>query len=74
MKEVDEPLSNNALASTEDPSGAMTSTRQVMRRALDLSLTAAFEVTWGGGWGTVGTVEGELLETTYPCGSTCKSV
>ena len=43
--EADDALSNSALASIDDPSGEVTNTRQVIRRVLDVNLTAALEET-----------------------------
>lgn len=45
MNEADEALSNSALASTDEPSGVRTDTRQVMSNALDFSFTAVLEDT-----------------------------
>ena len=45
IKEADEALSNNALASTDEPSGAVFNTQQVMSRTLDFSHAAALELT-----------------------------
>ena len=45
MNDEVDPLSSNALASTDDPSAAKTSTLQVMKRELDLSFTAVLETT-----------------------------
>ena len=56
-EEVD-PLSSRALASIVNPSGAKTSTRQVIRSELELTFMAALETVWvgegplgRGGWG-----------------------
>ena len=46
MNEPDEALSSSTLASTDDQLAEVTSTRQVMRRELDLSFAAIFEITW----------------------------
>ena len=43
--EADEALSRRALSSTEDTSGAVTNTWQVMSRELDVNFMATFEVT-----------------------------
>lgn len=43
--EADEALSSRSIASTAEPSGAVTSTRQVMNRVRDFSFTAAFDET-----------------------------
>jgi hypothetical protein len=51
MKEEVDALSIRALASTDEPSGAKTSTLQVMRSELDLNFTAALETTVGGSLG-----------------------
>ena len=48
MNEEVDPLSSNALTSTDDPSAAKTSTLQVRRRELDLSFMAALETTCAG--------------------------
>ena len=45
MNDADEALSSNALASTDEPSGAVISTRQVISKVLDRNFIAAFDDT-----------------------------
>ena len=45
MNEADEALSRMALASTDEPSGALTMTRQVMSSEFDFNPTAVLETT-----------------------------
>ena len=54
---MEEALSSSALASTVDPSGALTNTRQVISKKLDFNLTAVQEVIFVGSLELRGLVE-----------------
>ena len=57
---MEEALSSSALASTVDPSGALSNTRQVISKELDFNLMAVQEVIFVGSLelGLVGALEG----------------